>query len=42
MYAYRIAMHPDYQGTGIGKAICTWLKSYEQPVYLDCWNGNEY
>lgn len=35
-------MHPDYQGTGIGKAICAWLKSYEQPVYLDCWNGNEY
>lgn len=40
-YAYRIAVHPDYQGTGIGKAICAWLKSYEQPVYLDCWNGNE-
>ena len=40
-YATRIAVHPDYQGAGIGKAICTWLKGYEHPVYLDCWNGNE-
>lgn len=40
-YAFRIAVHPDVQGRGIGKEIVTWLKNFEHPVYLDCWNGND-
>ena len=44
-YLYRIAVHPDAQGAGVGEAICTWVKTYakngNKTVYLDCWAGNE-
>ena len=44
-YLYRIAVHPDVQGTGVGEAIWAWVKAYAEhenkTVYLDCWAGNE-
>lgn len=44
-YLYRIAVHPDAQGTGVGEAVCNWAKAYavsrRKSVYLDCWAGNE-
>ncbi len=44
-YLYRIAVHPQVQGAGVGEAVCTWVKAYainnNKTVYLDCWAGNE-
>lgn len=43
-YLYRIAILPEYQGTGMGRRITDFARSYakemDKPLFLDCWAGN--
>ena len=43
-YLYRIALHPSYQGMGIGRTLihfaCHLADSAQKDLYLDCWAGN--
>ena len=45
LYFYHLAVHPKYNGQGIGKDICRWVKEYSEnnstSIYLDCWAGND-
>lgn len=44
IYVYRIAIHPDYQGKGIGKRIIRHAvhlgQTRKMNLYLNCWAGN--
>lgn len=44
LYMYHIAIHPDYQGYGIGKQIMQHATGFglaqKKNIYLDCWAGN--
>ena len=40
-YLYQIAIHPDFQGQGIGKMLLDFAKSISPIIYLDCWSKNE-
>jgi ribosomal protein S18 acetylase RimI-like enzyme len=43
-YLFQIAILPEYQGMGYGKAItdwaCIYARDHEFTLYLDCWAGN--
>ena len=45
MYFYHLAVHPDYNGKGIGNKICGWVHQYAKTngvtIYFDCWAGND-
>lgn len=45
LYLYRIAIRPDYQGTGVGEEVCgaafSIAKEANKNIYLDCWEGNK-
>lgn len=44
LYLYRIAVHPDFQGQGIGLIACRSAreiaKNAGRALWLDCWSGN--
>jgi GNAT superfamily N-acetyltransferase len=44
-YLYQLAILPEYQGKGYGRAIIDWASGYaretDRSLYLDCWAGNE-
>jgi ribosomal protein S18 acetylase RimI-like enzyme len=44
LYVYRIALHPDYQGKGIGRQIIQHAVHFGQTrkmnLFLNCWAGN--
>lgn len=44
-YFYQLAILPEYQGKGYGRAIIDWAHGYaretNRSLYLDCWAGNE-
>ncbi|WP_423410222.1 GNAT family N-acetyltransferase [Heyndrickxia sp. MSNUG] len=43
-YLYQLAILPEYQGNGYGRAIIEWACGYvrekDKALYLDCWSGN--
>ncbi|MEH7884269.1 GNAT family N-acetyltransferase [Bacillus sp. JJ1609] len=44
-YLFQIAILPEYQGKGYGRAIIDWACGYaletNVSLYLDCWAGND-
>ncbi|MEH7445018.1 GNAT family N-acetyltransferase [Bacillus sp. JJ1122] len=44
-YLYQLAILPEYQSKGYGRAIINWACVYaretDRSLYLDCWAGNE-
>ena len=46
IYFYHLAVHPQYSGTGVSRAICNWVQDFatEQniTIYFDCWAGNDF
>ena len=45
LYWYHLAVHPEYDKTGIGWQICSWVQEYSRntgkAIYFDCWAGNK-
>ena len=46
MYAYHLAVHPQYSGKGHSKLLCQFIHDYAKEnnttVYFDCWAGNTF
>ena len=41
LYLYQLALHPKFQGLGLGEKILERIKNDFPIIYLDCWAGNE-
>ena len=46
MYAYHLAVHPQYSGNGHSAELCKFIHNYAKEnnttVYFDCWAGNTF
>ena len=46
MYAYHLAVHPQYSGKGYSTQLCSFIHNYAKEngttVYFDCWAGNDF
>ncbi len=46
MYAYHLAVHPQYSGKGYSEHLCRFVHAFAKEnsttVYFDCWAGNTF
>ena len=46
MYAYHLAVHPQYSGKGYSEHLCRFVHDFAKEnnttVYFDCWAGNTF